>query len=285
MSNQVHPQAIVGKNVKMGINNIVGPGAIIEDGALIGSDNKIMANTYVAKGTTIGDNNEIHFGALIGHTPQDLAYKNEETFTKIGDQNVIREYVTIHRGTKTGTSTIIGNQNFLMANVHIAHNCTLGNQIIMVNLASLTGYCAVEDQAFISGMTGFHQFSKIGKLAMVSALSAVNKDIPPFMICGGRPGVIQGINVVGMRRAGISQAVRSEVKESYRYLYRLGLNVTQALKEIEGKFSSPEVKHLLDFIKTSERGICDGQGSAEETLLSRKGSRTAGSSEELEVND
>lgn len=283
MPNQIHPQAVLGKNIKLGDHNLIGPGAIIEDGAQIGSHNQIMAHAFIAKGTTIGDNNAIHFGAIIGHAPQDLAYQNEETFTLIGNQNVIREYVTIHRGTKAGTSTTIGNNNFLMANVHVAHNCTLGNQIIMVNLASLTGHCHVHDQAFISGMTGFHQFSKIGRLAMVSALSAVNKDIPPFMICGGRPGIIQGINVVGMRRAGISQTVRTEIKEAYRLLYRSGLNVSQAVGEIEIRFSSPETKSLLHFIKESKRGICDGQGSAQETLLSKKAGRVSNSEEDFEA--
>lgn len=272
---------MIGKSVQMGDGNTIGPNAIIEDGAFLGSHNHVMANAYIARGTTIGDSNEIHFGALIGHTPQDLAYKNEETYTKIGNQNVIREYVTIHRGTKAGSSTVIGNNNFLMANVHVAHNCVIGNQVIMVNLASLTGHCHVEDQAFISGMTGFHQFSNIGRLAMVSALSAVNKDIPPFMVCGGRPGVIQGINVVGMRRAGIKANVRSEIKEAYRLLYRAGLNVSQALEEIESKFHSEEIKHLVRFIKESKRGICAGQGQVAETLLSKKGG-SAAESEEIE---
>lgn len=270
MSNQIDPKASIGKNVELGSDNSIGPNVIIEDGVKIGSGNKIFPNAYLARGTTLGNGNEIHMGAIIGHTPQDLAYQNEVTFTILGNQNVIREYVTIHRGTKAGSSTILGNQNFLMANVHIAHNCTIGNNVIMVNLASLTGHCIVEDRAFISGMTGFHQFSRIGTLAMVSALSAVNKDIPPYMLCGGRPGVIQGINVVGMRRSGISLTVRTEIKESYRLLFRSGLNVSQALTEIEKSFHSSEVKHLIQFIRDSKRGICAGQGSSQETLLSRK---------------
>ncbi len=271
MPNQIHERAIIGKNVQLGDRNNIGPNVIIEEGVKMGSGNTIFAGAYLFSGATIGSQNQIHMGALVGHAPQDVAYKGERTFTKIGDQNTIREYVTIHRGTKEGSETVIGNQNFLMANVHIAHNCHLGNQIILVNLASLTGHCAVEDQAFISGMTGFHQFSRVGRLAMVSALSAINKDIPPFMACGGRPAVIQGINVVGLRRAGISQATRTEIKEAYRLLYRSGLNVGQALKEIETHFHSAEIKHLLSFIRESKRGICAGQGDVAETLLSKKG--------------
>lgn len=271
MANQIHDRALIGKKVELGDGNVIGPNVIIEDGVKIGSGNRMMPGACLFSGTEIGDENEIHMGALIGHAPQDLAYKNAPTFTKIGSRNVIREYVTIHRGTKEGTATFLGDSNFLMANVHIAHNCRVGNQVILVNLASLTGHCVVEDQVFISGMTGFHQFTRIGRLAMVSALSAINKDIPPFMICGGRPGVIQGINVVGLRRAGISQAIRSEIKECYRLLYRSGLNVTQALQEIEGRFRSAEIKHLTRFIQESKRGICAGQGEVSETLLSKKG--------------
>jgi len=285
MKNEIHPTAIIGKSVDLGRDNQIGPHAIIEDGVKLGSGNKILANAYVSSGTELGDGNEIHMGAIVGHAPQDLAYKGAKTFTKIGNHNVIREYVTIHRGTKEGSSTIIGNHNFIMANAHIAHNCVIGNRVIMVNLASLTGHCVVEDMAFLSGMTGFHQFTKIGTLAMVSALSAINKDIPPYMICGGRPGVIQGINVVGLRRAGISQAVRTEIKESYRLLYRSGLNVEQALKEIEKNFKSKEVAHLIEFIRTSKRGICAGQSESIDTLLSKKGGSSGILQDEEESED
>ncbi len=270
MSNQIHPTAIVGKKSKLGNENKIGAHVIIEDGVTLGSGNKILANAYICSGTEIGDDNEIHMGAVIGHAPQDVAYKGARTFTKIGSGNIIREYVTIHRGTTEGTATVIGNKNFLMANAHVAHNCVIGNSVIMVNMASLTGHCIVEDQAFLSGMTGFHQFTRIGRLAMVSALSAFNKDIPPFMIAGGRPGVVQGINVVGMRRAGIPQEIRSEIKEAYRLLYRSGFNVEHALKEIEKNFKSKEIAHLIRFIRESKRGICTGQGETSETLLPKK---------------
>ena len=180
--------------------------------------------------------------------------------------------MTIHRGTKEGTATIIGDDNFFMANAHIAHNCQIGSKTILVNLASLTGYCVVEDQAFLSGMVGLHQFTRIGRLAMISALSAVNKDVPPFMLCGGRPAVIQGLNVVGMRRAGTSTAAREEIKRAYKLLYREGFNVPNALEAIERTCHSTEVKLLVDFVKQSKRGICAGIGSEseEESLLPRK---------------
>src|SRR5664279_3981632 len=172
---EIHTSAIVGKNVTLGVNNSIGPNVIIEDGVKIGSRNKILAGAYLARGTELGNDNMIHMNAIIGHEPQHLAYQGQETFTKIGSKNINREFVTIHRGTKEGTATVIGNENFIMAYCHIAHNCLLGNHIIMVNQASLTGHCMVEDKAFLSGMTGFHQFTRIGTLAMVSALSAINK--------------------------------------------------------------------------------------------------------------
>lgn len=277
---EIHASAIIGKQVEIGINNTIGPNVIIEDGVKIGSHNKILAGAFLARGTEIGNYNIIHMNAVIGHEPQDLAYQGQKTFTKIGSKNVIREFVTIHRGTTEGTATVIGDNNFLMAYCHIAHNCLLGNHIIMVNQASLTGHCTVEDRAFLSGMTGFHQFTRIGTLAMVSALTAINKDIPPYVICGGRPGVAQGINVVGMRRAGIGPEARMEVKNAYRLLYRSGLNVSQALHEIRKTLKSPEVKHMVEFIEASKRGILDG--SAVETLSHRKNRAAKDNVEEIE---
>ncbi|MBI3307037.1 MAG: acyl-ACP--UDP-N-acetylglucosamine O-acyltransferase, partial [Candidatus Omnitrophica bacterium] len=263
-----------GKNVTLGDENVIGPYAILEDGVKLGSHNQIMAGTYLSTGTEIGDYNEIHMHAVIGHTPQDIAYKNEPSFTKIGNHNIIREFTTIHRGTKADTSTVIGDHNFIMAYCHVAHNCEIGNNVIMVNQASLTGYCIVEDHAFLSGMTGFHQFTRIGRLAIVSALSAANKDIPPFMMAGGRPAVAVGINVVGLRRAGISAEVREEIKHAYKLLYRSGLNTSQALEAMKRNLTSPEVKQLIYFIESSKRGIIDGSFSVsedeEETLKPRK---------------
>jgi UDP-N-acetylglucosamine acyltransferase len=265
---QIHPTAIVGKNVQLGKDNVLGPHVILEDGVKLGDRNTLLAGAYVCQGTEIGSGNKIHMQAVIGHEPQDVAFKNEATFTKIGDNNTIREFVTIHRGTKGGTSTVIGNSNYLMAYCHVAHNCVLGDHIIMVNNASLTGYITVEDRAFLSGMTGFHQFTRIGTLAMVSALSACNKDIPPYMIVGGRPGIVLGINVVGLRRAGMNAAVREEIKSAYKLLYRSGMNVSQAVEEMKKSFQSAEVQHLVRFIEESKRGIVDG--SAAETLNPRK---------------
>lgn len=267
---EIHPSAIIGRDVQLGVANQIGPHVVIEDGVRLGSHNMIRASAYICRGTEMGSHNEVHMGAIIGHAPQDLAYKQALTYIRIGDHNQIREYVTIHRGTKPESATVIGNENFIMAYCHIAHNCELGNQIIMVNQATLAGYCRVEDQAFLSGMTGFHQFTRIGRLAMVSALSAVNKDIPPFVICGGRPALAIGINLVGLRRAGVPEAARSEIKQAYKYLYRSRLTVPRALAKIKAELSSAEVQHLIRFIESSERGIIAGGKEAEEVFLARK---------------
>lgn len=276
--NQIHPSAIIGKGVQLGEGNAIGPGCVIEEGAVLGSRNKLWMNVYVGPGTTIGDDNQIHIGAIIGHLPQDVGFKGGKSFTTVGSRNTIREYVTIHRGTKEGTTTVIGDDNFFMANAHIAHNCQIGSQVTLVNLASLAGYCVVQDGAILSGIVGLHQFTRVGRLAMISALSAVNKDVPPYLLCGGRPAVIQGINVVGLRRAGCSQEVREEIKTAYKLLYRSGLNAPHALEAIERQCRSDEVKHLVGFIRASERGICAGIGSAEieegESILPRKTLRT-----------
>ncbi|MBI4597182.1 MAG: acyl-ACP--UDP-N-acetylglucosamine O-acyltransferase [Candidatus Omnitrophica bacterium] len=256
--NTIHSSAIVGKNVQLGEGNEIGPGCVIADGAVIGSKNKLWMSVYVGPGTTIGHENQIHPGAIIGHEPQDHAFDGSPSFTTIGDRNIIREYVTIHRGTKPGTTTSLGSDNFLMANAHIAHNCQVGNHTIFVNLASIAGYCEVQDEAVLSGMAVFHQFCRVGRLAMISGLSAINKDVPPYMVCGGRPGVIQGVNVVGLRRAGISAPIRGTIRQAYKFLYREGLSVPHAIEEIKKLPPSKELVVLVSFIEQSKRGICAG---------------------------
>ncbi|HEX9779690.1 MAG TPA: acyl-ACP--UDP-N-acetylglucosamine O-acyltransferase [bacterium] len=272
--NRVHETAVIGKGVSLGDGNDIGPGCMLEDGVVLGSGNRLWMNVYIGPGTTMGDENQVHMGAVVGHQPQDLAYTGADTFTRIGHRNTIREYVTIHRGTKDGTATEIGDDNFFMANAHIAHNCRIGSKVILVNLASLTGHCVIGDQAFISGIVGLHQFTRIGRLAMISALSAVNKDVPPFMLCGGRPAVVQGVNVVGLRRAGFPLPVREEIRRAHRILYREGSSIGTAVEELENSLQSPESREILEFVKSSTRGICGGIGSdpseSEDSILPRR---------------
>ena len=274
MGNAIHPSATIGKSVRLGDGNDIGPGCVLEDGAALGSRNTLWMNVYVGPGTTIGDENQLHMGAVVGHRPQDVKFSGAPTFTRIGHRNTIREYVTIHRGTEPGSATVLGDDNFLMANAHLGHNCRVGSRTTLVNLATLAGHCEVEDDATLSGMVVIHQFTRIGRLAMISGLSAVNKDVPPYMLCGGRPAVIQGLNSVGMRRAGIPATLREEIKRAYRLLYREGLSVSHALEAIGMECGSMEVKAMIEFVRNSKRGICAGIGSEEsdeqESVLPRK---------------
>ncbi len=264
MANTVHPSTIVGKHVKLGDGNEIGPNCVLADGAVLGSRNRLWMNVYIGPGTTLGDDNQVHMGAVVGHLPQDVSYAGGETFTRIGSRNTIREYVTIHRGAKPGTETVVGDGNFLMANAHIAHNCRIGSKTILANLATLAGHCTVDDGAVLSGMVVVHQFVRIGRLAMVSGLSAVVKDVPPFMLCAGRRAVIHGLNVVGLRRAGIAANARAQIKRAYQLLYRDGLNVSNALEAIARECRGEEIAALLAFVKASKRGIIAGIGAGAE---------------------
>ena len=252
---KIHPTAIVGKKAKLGEVE-VGPYAIIEDGAAIGSGTKVLAHAYIASGTTIGKDCEVHMGAVIGHVPQHLHFKGVRSFLKIGDRNIFREYTSIHRGLEEGSATTIGNDNFLMGFSHVAHDCRIGNNIVMVNGALIAGHVIVEDAVLISGNAAVHQFVKIGTLAMIGGLARVTKDVVPYTLIEGNSEVCS-LNVVGLKRSSIGEDAKSQIKKIYRLLYRSNLNVSQALSEISklGKLA-PEAAHMIEFVKRSERGIC-----------------------------
>lgn len=260
--NVIHPSAVIGKGARLGDGNQIGPGCVIDSGSALGSRNTLWMNVYVGPGTTIGDENQIHMGAVIGHVPQDLSFSGAASSTAVGHRNVFREYVTVHRGAAPDSSTVIGDDNFFMANAHVAHNCRVGHRAIFANAATLAGHCVVEDQALLSGLVVVHQFVRIGRLAMVSGLSAVNKDVPPYLLCGGRPAVIQGVNVVGLRRAGLSPAARADIKHAYKLLYREGLGVANATARIARECQSAEAKELAAFVASSQRGISAGLASS-----------------------
>ena len=256
--NRVHPSAMIGPKAQLGEDNEIGAGCVIEGGATLGSHNKLWMNVYVGPGTTLGDGNQLHMGAVIGHLPQDVAFSGAPSFTTIGHRNTIREYVTIHRGTKAGSSTVVGDDNFLMANAHIGHNSQVGSRTTFANLATLAGYCTVEDEALLSGLVAVHQFTRIGRLALVGGMSVAVKDIPSYMLSVGQRAVVRGVNVVGLRRAGVLPEIRQEIKRAYRLLYREGLNLPHALEAIERECTSSEVKALVEFVKSSKRGIAAG---------------------------
>jgi len=255
----IHPTAIVSKRAEIDPSVEIGPYAIVEDDVKIGKNVKIYARAYICKNTQVAEGTQIHMGAVLGHLPQDLAFKGKKTYLKIGKRNIIREYVTIHRGTKEGTATEIGDENFLMALSHVGHNCNLGNKVILANGVLLAGYVTVEDQAFISGNVVVHQFCSIGRLALIGGFSGVNKDVPPYMAVRGE-STIRAINLIGLKRAGFTSKAINEIREAFKLIYKSGLNTNQAIEKILEGNPGREVKHLVEFIKNSKRGICKKYG-------------------------
>jgi UDP-N-acetylglucosamine acyltransferase len=259
----IHNLAIVDKNSQIAKDADIGPYAIVEPGVKIGAGVKIWPHAYICGGTEIGDGTEVHMGAVLGHAPQDLAYKGGDTKLVIGKRNVIREYATVHRGTKDSSATVLGDENYLMALSHVGHNCEIGNRVILANCALLGGYVKVEDGAFISGNVAVHQFCRIGTLAMIGGFSGVNKDVPPYMLLRG-PSIIRSVNLVGLRRAKIPPEAIRKIKEAFRLLYRANLNISQAIEEMRKLGPSKELEDIIKFIETSKRGICNYAFTEEE---------------------
>ncbi len=261
----ISPSAIIHPKAQLGVNVRVGPGAIIEEGCVIGDNCEIRAHAVITGNTTLGNNNQIGYGAIIGSEPQDLSYKGAPTQVIIGNDNVLREYVTVHRGTKEGTATVIGDHNFLMTGVHVAHNCRVGNHVILVNNVLLAGYVEVQDRAFLGGGSVVHQFNRIGELAIMRGLTRTSKDIPPYFMAVDI-NIVNGINRVGLKRAGYSPEARRHITNAYKTIHRSGLNLSQALAKLEETEVSPEVRKIIDFIRSSKRGICTALTSDHDPL-------------------
>jgi UDP-N-acetylglucosamine acyltransferase len=251
----IHKSAVVSDGAEVHPSADIGAGVTIEEKTFIGPDVRIYPNAFIGKGTTIGRGTAVHMGAVIGHEPQDFAYKGQETFTRIGENNVIREYVTIHRGTEEGSATVVGDNNFIMVQCHLGHNCVTGDNVIIANGALLAGHVQVGSGSFISGGVVFHQFCRLGEYVMVGGFSGVNKDVPPYMLLRG-PSAIRGVNLVGLRRAGFSRDTIREIKEAYKIFFLSDLPREEALSRIREKLSSEEAGKFASFIESSKRGIC-----------------------------
>jgi len=259
----IHHTAIVHAGAELGNNVTIGPYSIIDDKVRIGDDTTIGPHVNIYRFTTIGSSCSIHANAVLGDWPQDLAFKpEEESYLRIGAECQIREGVTIHRGTKPGTATEMGNNCFLMVNSHLAHNVKLGDYVVIANGALLAGYVEVGDRAFISGNCLVHQFTRIGKLAILAGGTAINKDVPPFCKTRGlAPNTVVGLNVIGLKRAGIGPADRLVIKRAYNILYRSGLNVSQAVERMKQEYpDSSLAQEFWAFIEASKRGICRSRG-------------------------
>lgn len=266
MRSEIHPTALVAPEAELAEGVRIGPFAVVESGARIGAGVIIGPHAVILPHVAVGEKTEIHAHAVIGDLPQDTAFKSCESFVRIGANCLIREGVTIHRGTKPGTATEIGDGCFLMANSHVAHNVKLGRGVILANGALLAGYVEVGDRAFISGNVVIHQFVRIGRLAMLSGGCALSKDVPPFCTThGAASNVVAALNVVGMRRAGMNAETRSEIKRGFKLLYRSGLNVSEAVRQMKQNFAADSpVAEMAAFIEASRRGICRYIGAGKE---------------------
>lgn len=257
---KIHPTAIIDPTAEIDESVEIGPFCVIGKDVRIGAGTRLLSHINICDHTRIGENNAIHMGAVIGHLPQFLGFDPETvTYAVLGHENVIREYVTIHRSIQAGGETRIGNKNFFMGLSHVAHDCQIGDQVVMANQSVLAGHVTVGDRAFISGLTGAHQFTRIGTLAMVSGLTRVSKDAPPYMTFEGEAFVV-GVNIVGLRRAGVSAETRAALTRAYRVVFRSGLSVPNALQalrlEWEGREMPYELKHFIEFCsEKSKRGL------------------------------
>jgi len=254
---KIHPTAIVDPDAQIGVDAEIGPFSLVGAQATIGEKTIVQSHVVIEGEVAIGSGNFIGHGAVIGAPPQDLSFSPErKTMVEIGNENVIREYCTIHRGSPEGSVTKIGNKNFLMAGAHVGHNCLIGNNVVIANNCLLAGHVCVDDGAFLGGGSTFHQHMHVGRLVMVQGSSAFGKDLPPFVIAAERNSVF-GINVIGLKRAGFSVQDRDEIKTAFKLLYTSGLNISQALEKGAALNLGAPAREFLDFVvNAKKRGIC-----------------------------
>ena len=253
--NQISPLAFVHPEAKLGDNNVIGPFCYIDKNTVIGDNNIFQNSVTINYGARIGNGNEIFPGASISTKPQDLKFKGEDTICEVGDNNSIRENVTISRGTASKGTTIVGSNNLLMENMHVAHDCVLDNNIIIGNSTKFAGEVTVDDNAIISASVLFHQFCKVGGYVMVQGGSRTSQDIPPYVIAGKEPIRYAGVNLVGLRRRGFSNELIELIHTAYRLLYSKGL-IKEGIEEIQKQLTiTPEIQYIIDFVSSSKRGI------------------------------
>jgi UDP-N-acetylglucosamine acyltransferase len=255
----IHPTAIVDPKADIGEGVEIGPYSIIQEDVVIGEGTRVGPHVFIGRGTRIGKECQIFQFASIGEGPQAMIYKGEKTSLLIGDHNIIRECVTLNRGTvQGGGNTVIGNGNLFMAYSHVGHDCTLGNHVILANSAALAGHILLEDHATIGGLSAVHQFCRVGAYAFVSGMTGIAQDLPPYMLASGNRARLFGLNTVGLKRFKFSETAVKALKRAYRILFRSSLTLEKALNQIrEDEISKvPEVQHLLQFIQETKRGIC-----------------------------
>jgi UDP-N-acetylglucosamine acyltransferase len=253
----IHPTAVVDPRAEIDLSAEIGPHVVIEAGVRIGARTRVMAGAFLTGRTEIGADNVIHPHAVLGDEPQDLAYTGAPTGLRVGNGNVFREHVEVHRGTQPGSWTEIGDGNYLMTHAHVAHNCRVGHRTIMATGAALGGHVVLEDQAFVSGNCVVHQHCRVGRLSIMRGLSRSARDVPPFAIVD-YTHVVRGLNRVGLRRAGFDRARIAALATAFRILFRVRTNLRQAVARVEAEVSSPDVDYLLAFVRDSRRGVAMG---------------------------
>ncbi len=254
---KVHPTAIVHPDAELGEGVEIGPFTCIAGSVKIGAGTFVAERVSIEGHTTIGCDNEIFAGAIIGSRTQDKKYKGGTSYLRIGDRNKIREYVTINPGTKEGTETAIGDDNLLMAYCHVAHDCIIKSHTVLANAATLAGHVIVEDRAIIGGLSAIHQFVRIGKLALIGGCSKVVQDVPPFMIVDGHPARVYGINTVGLDRAGFSKEEKVMLRKAFKIVFKSGFTLKNAIAKVQEQgLTSAAITTLLEFLKSSDRGVC-----------------------------
>ena len=253
---EISPLAFIDPEAKIGENCKIGPFCFIDKNVIIGDNNVLMNSVTLLSGTRVGNGNTFFPGAIIGAIPQDLKFRGEETTAEIGDNNNIRENVTIHRGTASKGKTVVGNNNLIMENAHVAHDCLVGSGIIIGNSTKLAGEVIIDDNAILSGVVLVHQFCRIGGYTMVQGGSRTSKDIPPFIIGGKEPIAYAGLNIVGLRRRGFSVELIENIHNAYRLVYNSNLTISEAVEQIRKEIPmSKEIEYIVDFISSSQRGI------------------------------
>jgi UDP-N-acetylglucosamine acyltransferase len=252
----IHPSAIVSSHAVLGDRVDIGPFAIVGDGCEIGDDCEIAARATLERDVKLGAGVKVGIGTVLGGAPQDLKYAGEHTTVEIGDGTVIREYSTVNRGTSQSFKTTVGSRCLLMSYVHLAHDCHIGDGVILANGVQLAGHVVIEDKATLSGLSAVHQFARIGRYSFIGGMSRVSKDIPPFLKAVGNPLKLYGLNSVGLQRNGFAEDVLRELKRAYRLFFRSDLNVSQAMQRAETELEMfPEVRELIRFVEASGRGV------------------------------
>jgi UDP-N-acetylglucosamine acyltransferase len=254
----IHKTAIIHSSAKIDSGVSVGPYSVIGEGVSLASGVKIANHCVVEGNTSIGKNCEIFTGAVIGSIPQDRKYKKDEkTYLQIGENNIIREYVTMNPGTGDRGKTVVGNNNLFMAYSHVAHDCVIGNDCTMANVGTLAGHVTLENNVVIGGLTAIHQFVRLGDFSIVGGCSKVVQDIPPYSTCDGHPARVYGLNLVGLKRANFSSETLRMLRRAFKILFFSELVKATAVDEVRKQVSSiPEIEHLLQFVQTSQRGLC-----------------------------